>query len=489
VSFDDQIRTALDNATTSLREHLEAELHAFAQEVVRVSMEERQHAVAAASQAAAAEVRAQAEVLVADVRSQAEAQVWQFRAAAHTHAEGLKRAAEGQIGELRKGLEELRAQAQQQLDAVRRTAHDEIERVRAEVETAHAEIKNAHGELENAHGELENARGELENARGELEKAHGELEKANGELEKAHGELERANGELEKAHGELEKAHGETEWANAEIHKAKAEAEHARHEIDAARAETEDVRNQARSEIARAQVEADKARKSAVAEVEEALTARLTAAQALSEQKASEAIERAHTDSHQSEVARAARLADAIRNLDEARGLSEVLERLVQSAGYEVDRAAMLLVKGDRLTGWRLAGFAPGGPSAKSIDLSIGEAGLAGAVLESRVSVSRPSDATHGPALPPFAADASEGHAMALPIRVGGEVVAVLYADAARPDAPSSDARWPAVLEILVRHASRVLEAMTVQQAAGLSLAKPKRTFAGGDRTLLGGAQ
>ena len=114
--------------------------------------------------------------------------------------------------------------------------------------------------------------------------------------------------------------------------------------------------------------------------------------------------------------------------------------------------------------------------------------GVAGAVLQRHVSVSRPSDATDGPALPSFAADAV-GHAMALPVRVGGEVVAVLYADAAGPDAPSSDARWPAVLEVLVRHASRVLEAMTVQQAAGLSLPRPERTVAGSDRTLVGGAQ
>jgi hypothetical protein len=465
VSFDDQIRAALDSATTSLREHLEAELHALAQEVVRASMEERQLAVAAASQAATAEVRAQAEALVADVRSQAEAQVSQFRAAAHKHAEGLKRAAEGQIGELRKGLEELRAQTQQQLDAARRTAQDEIERVRSEVEKAHAEIKTAHAEIETAHAEVEKAHAEVENA-----------------------------------HAELERAHGETEWANAEVHKAKAEAEQARHEIDAARAEIEDVRNQARSEIARAQAEADEVgkgaaaeaedvRKGAAAEAEQVLIARLAAAHALSEQKTTEAIERAQTDSHQSELSRAARLADAIRNLDEARGLSEVLERLVQSAGYEVDRAAMLLVKGDRLTGWRLTGFAPEGPTAKSIDLSINDAGLAGAVLESRVPVSRPSDATHGPALPPFAGDAAEGHAMALPVRVGGDVVAVLYADAPRSDALLSDARWPAVLEVLVRHASRVLEAMTVQQAAGLSLPRPNRTVAGSDRTLLGGTQ
>ena len=84
-----------------------------------------------------------------------------------------------------------------------------------------------------------------------------------------------------------------------------------------------------------------------MARLEEALTARLTAAQTLSEQKTTEAIDRAHTDSHQSELARAARLADAIRNLDEARGLSEVLGTARAVPGHEVDRAAVLLVKGD----------------------------------------------------------------------------------------------------------------------------------------------
>ncbi len=215
-------------------------------------------------------------------------------------------------------------------------------------------------------------------------------------------------------------------------------------------------------------------RKTAAAEAEEIVIARLSVAHADGERKIADAVERAHTDSHQSELSRAARLADAIRNLDEARGLSEVLERLAPCAGHEVDRAAVLLVKGDRLAGWRLAGFGTGAPAVKSIDLSVEDAGLAGAVLQSGVAASRSADAPDGqPSLPPFARNAGERHAMALPVRVGGEVVAVLYADAPRLDTPSSDARWPAVLEVLVRHASRVLEAMTIQQAAGLSLPRP----------------
>lgn len=396
MSFDEQIRAALDGTISSLREHVEAQLRDFSRQATRAAAAERQQAVKTAVEAASAEVRAHAEALVADVRSQAEAQVAQIRAAAQKHAEELKRVAEGQIAELRKALEELRTQAQQQLDTARRIAQAEIE-------------------------------------------------KAKGEIEKAHGEAEKAG----------------------------AEAETARAEADVARAETESIRASAKQEIARAQAAIDQHRKAAAAEAEEVLIGRLTAAHTVSEKKIAEAIERARTDSHQLELSRAARLNDAIRNLDEARGLSEVLERLVQCAGHEVDRAAVLLVKGERLAGWRLAGFPPGEPSAKSINMSVAEAGLAGAVLKSGVPASRPSNADEGPGLPPFAGNAGERHAMALPVRVGGEVVAVLYADAPRVDEPSSDARWPAILEVLVRHASRVLEAMTVQQAAGLSLPRP----------------
>jgi hypothetical protein len=77
------------------------------------------------------------------------------------------------------------------------------------------------------------------------------------------------------------------------------------------------------------------------------------------------------------------------------------------------------------------------------------------------------------PALPSFARTAGARHAAALPITVGGRVVAVLYADATPVDSPSGASRWPATLEVLARHASRALEAMTVQQATGLSV--PRR--------------
>jgi hypothetical protein len=139
-----------------------------------------------------------------------------------------------------------------------------------------------------------------------------------------------------------------------------------------------------------------------------------------------------------------------------------------------VERAAVLVVRGDRLRARRLAGFG----RAVDVNLDLDAAGLAGAVVRTGITVSRAAveprdeEGTRQPALPPFAQDAGARHAVALPIFVGGQVVAVLYADAPRADTRSSAARWPAVLEVLVRHASRALEAITVQQAAGLPIAR-----------------
>jgi soluble lytic murein transglycosylase len=230
--------------------------------------------------------------------------------------------------------------------------------------------------------------------------------------------------------------------------------------------------------IAELTEEIEHIRRTAAVHAEEIVVSQLAVAAAENERKLAEALERARTDTHQDVLAQAARFADAVRALDEARALGDVLDTLTEGAAREVDRAAVLLVKGDRLHGWRLAGFDASAGAARSIDLSLEEAELPGAVVRTGVAVSRPAvepgpSSARQPALPPFAQDAGTRHALALPITVGGAVVAVLYADAPRLDTPSASSRWPAILDVLVRHASRVLEAMTVQQAAGLSLPRP----------------
>lgn len=250
-----------------------------------------------------------------------------------------------------------------------------------------------------------------------------------------------------------------------------AELEETRRQLDA---QVEEARRLARAEIEQARVELDATKRAAQMEAEAVASAQLAVAQAEAERTTAQAVERARIDAGQAELAAAARLVEAIRSLDDAGSLGGVLDGLADCAAREVDRAAVMILKGERLRGWRFVGFVDAG-SPTSMDLNLDAAGLPGVVVRTGVTVSRsipggdPEEDTRQPGLPPFAGGSGARHATALPVLVAGHVVAVLYADAPQVETPSSASRWPAVLEVLVRHASRVLEAMTVQQATGLS--------------------
>jgi hypothetical protein len=168
--------------------------------------------------------------------------------------------------------------------------------------------------------------------------------------------------------------------------------------------------------------------------------------------------ERAHAVSEQQ------RLLDDVRSLDEARSLGEVLERLGAFAGRDGARTAVMLVKGERLQQWRSSGFGDAAGSYRS-ELEADKAGLIAAALREKQIVARaPADAA---ALPVFAVTDAPRAAAAFPVTVAGAVVAVLYADrSADEDASGPD--WRHRLEILTSHGSRVLEALTMQRAAGL---------------------
>ena len=190
--------------------------------------------------------------------------------------------------------------------------------------------------------------------------------------------------------------------------------------------------------------------------------AEIERAQADAEQATLVAVAGMRAELDEADLGRSARLADSVRAVDDANNLSEVLERLTQRAGLEVDRVTLFLVREGRLTGWRFAGFDGFATVPSPGALAPADAGIAGAAFERGIGVSSRTDSTGDPR-PVFLQDGDPRVALALPIRVDGEVVAVLYAD--DPDrASTTDAPWASALNVLALHASRVLEAMTVRQ-------------------------
>jgi hypothetical protein len=209
--------------------------------------------------------------------------------------------------------------------------------------------------------------------------------------------------------------------------------------------------------------------------VHEALDAaenRMRMALADGEAKAAEelkaAVAAARVKEREIEMAAIGRLLESIRGLDGATSLSEVLDALALAAAREAARAAVVVLRAERIQGWRMSGFGPRDAQPKSIDLTLAESGVIGlAIGAARPVTTRDSQtAAIGPGFETLPADKM---GLAVPVVVGGRVVAVVYADAVsingqheRP-VPSG---WPELIEILARHAGRCLEALTTQKTS-----------------------
>jgi hypothetical protein len=205
----------------------------------------------------------------------------------------------------------------------------------------------------------------------------------------------------------------------------------------------------------------------------EAAEARLTRALADADATAAaavrEAVASARGSEREIEMADAARLLDGIRALDAAASLSEVLDTLGEAAAREASRAAVLVVRDGRVSGWKLSGFAAWDTQPKSIDLGLEDSGVIATAIETADPVAT-GHGTHA-AAPAFAQLPADRIGWAVPVLVGGRAVAVVYADGGNDDGldravPSA---WPERIEILTRHAGRCLEALTMQKAAASS--------------------
>ena len=130
--------------------------------------------------------------------------------------------------------------------------------------------------------------------------------------------------------------------------------------------------------------------------------------------------------------ATAARLSDCVQAVDEAPSLGAVLTVLAGCARLEAGRASIVLVTNGSLSSYPTRA-AVGGDQARVAMRAV----------------------QHGTAI-------IESDAAAFPVAVGGQVVAVLFV--AAPSSPDIQQ----ALDLLTRHAGRVLEAMTVSRISGL---------------------
>jgi hypothetical protein len=204
-----------------------------------------------------------------------------------------------------------------------------------------------------------------------------------------------------------------------------------------------------------------------LAEAREQSTAAVAEAESRAAQALTGAVSAARAEERESNVTAGARLLESVRGLDGATTLSEVLDALGRATSREASRAAVIVVRNDRLLGWKLSGFGALDSQPKNVDLGLND----GASLALAVAAARPVTTREGQGVggPPFAELSADQVGVAVPVIVGGRVVAVAYADNGVAEGREHTVRggWAETIEVLVRHAARCLEALTVQRVGG----------------------
>jgi hypothetical protein len=242
--------------------------------------------------------------------------------------------------------------------------------------------------------------------------------------------------------------------------------------LAAAKAEAERLLTVANADAARALVaakaDADRALAAAWqesrAEAEQGIAAALREARADAAQTLAVTIANARASERETALAAPMRLLEAVRALDEARSLTDVLDALVYHAAREAERVALLLIRNDRLRGWRFSGFDGEVPDAREVDMSLDGAGL---IIEA-VRAKRAKAASAELSGLTFAPLPTGRAALAAPIEIGGRIVAVLYADDASSQSSAEPSGWSHAVEILARHAGRSLETLTARRVEAL---------------------
>lgn len=150
------------------------------------------------------------------------------------------------------------------------------------------------------------------------------------------------------------------------------------------------------------------------------------------------------------------RLVRAFRAIDAAGSLSDILDALASAIASEAPRSAIFLTGNAQVKSWKAQGFG-------TLELPLADAGIVAAAIETRDVVHAGGDSAQW--APEFAALSDDRTAVAIPMSVNTEVVAVVYADEGAFGDPDR-ASWASAVELIARHASRSLEAITSHRLA-----------------------
>ena len=179
---------------------------------------------------------------------------------------------------------------------------------------------------------------------------------------------------------------------------------------------------------------------------------------------------RASADPHDSRFDVLARLVGAMRMLDEATSLKGILEGLARGGAGQADRAAVFVLEGQTLRAFariRLHRLAEAGRRAGR---QLRRAGARGERPPADDGVDGggpvPSD------VPAFMRPGTGKAGVVVPLVVGGNVVALVFADGPDGHAGADAAGWTESIEVLVRHAASRLENVTSSRTVEV-LTKP----------------
>jgi hypothetical protein len=169
------------------------------------------------------------------------------------------------------------------------------------------------------------------------------------------------------------------------------------------------------------------------------------------------------------------RVLRAVERLDASSSLREALDALADAVALEAPRSLVWMVRGDRLRGWRAAGISGVPADFANVDLHLASAGpFARAVASpSPVTVHANALAAETGGVLSWLDLSNDQAGLVVPVTVDGRVVALVYADdggSAEREVPGS---WPESVQLLARHAARVLEVLTVRRASAARAGTP----------------